>query len=304
MRAVAFASHGSAPEVHDLPIPTPAAGEILVEVAASSLNGFDFGVLGGHLQGVYEYEFPVVLGKDFAGRVVALGEGVTGFTAGDRVFGVVMRPTLGQGGFAQYLAVPTSIGVAHIPDALDDDTAGALALAATAALNAVDAVAPQPGETVLIAGATGGVGTIATQLAAARGATVIATARPGEATEYVLGLGTAHAVDFTDLVAGVRAVAPNGVDAVLHLAGDGTEASSLLVEGGRFASTVHFVPQRSDITVTAIMADPDRATLELLASEAAAGLLKLTLTSYPLAEFSKAFADFGSGKLGKVGIRI
>jgi NADPH:quinone reductase-like Zn-dependent oxidoreductase len=304
MRAIAFASHGSAPEPHDLPIPTPAAGEILVEVAASSVNGFDFGVLGGHLQGVYEYEFPVVLGKDFAGRVAALGEGVSGFEVGDRVFGVVMRPTLGQGGFAQYLAVPTSIGVAHIPDALDDDTAGALALAATAALNAVDAVAPKPGETVLISGATGGVGTVAVQLAAARGATVIATARPGEESDYVLGLGAAHAVDFTDLEAGVRAVAPNGVDAVLHLAGDGIGVSSLLVEGGRFASTVHFIPQRPDIVATTIMSSPDQETLELLASEVVSGRLKLTVTSYPLTEFSKAFADFGGGTLGKIGIRI
>jgi NADPH:quinone reductase-like Zn-dependent oxidoreductase len=304
MRAIAFASHGSAPEPHDLPIPTPAAGEILVEVAASSVNGFDFGVLGGHLQGVYEYEFPVVLGKDFAGRVAALGEGVSGFEVGDRVFGVVMRPTLGQGGFAQYLAVPTSIGVAHIPDALDDDTAGALALTATAALNAVDAVAPKPGETVLISGATGGVGTVAVQLAAARGATVIATARPGEESDYVLGLGAAHAVDFTDLEAGVRAVAPNGVDAVLHLAGDGIGVSSLLVEGGRFASTVHFIPQRPDIVATTIMSSPDQETLELLVSEVVSGRLKLTVTSYPLTEFSKAFADFGGGTLGKIGIRI
>jgi NADPH:quinone reductase-like Zn-dependent oxidoreductase len=307
MRAIAFASHGSAPEPHDLPIPTPAAGEILVEVAASSVNGFDFGVLGGRLQGVYEYEFPVILGKDFAGRVAALGEGVSGFEVGDRVFGVVMRPTLGQGAFAQYLAVPVSIGVAHLPDALDDDTAGALALSATAALNAVDAVAPKPGETVLISGATGGVGSIAIQLAAARGATVIATARPGEESEYVLGLGAAHAVGFTastDLEAGVRTVAPNGVDAALHLAGDGVEVSGLLAEGGRFASTVHFVPQRPDIEAGTIMASPDAETLQLLASEVASGRLKVTVTSYPLTEFSKAFEAFRGGTLGKLGIRI
>lgn len=304
MRAIAFAAHGSAPEPHDLPQPAPAAGEVLVEVAASSVNGFDFGVLGGRLQGVYEYEFPVVLGKDFAGRVAALGEGVTDFAVGDRVFGVVMRPTLGQGGFAQYLAVPTSIGVARIPDALDDDTAGALGLAATAALNAVDAVGPTPGETVLVSGATGGVGSIAVQLAAARGASVIATARTGPESEYVHGLGATHAVDFTDLTAAVRAVAPAGVDAALHLAGDGAEVSSLLVEGGRFASTVHFTPERADIAATAIMAGPDRATLELLASEVVSGRLKLTVTPYPLAEFDKALAAFGDGTLGKVGVRI
>jgi NADPH:quinone reductase-like Zn-dependent oxidoreductase len=304
MRAIAFSTHGAAPEPHDLPKPTPAAGEILVEVAASSVNGFDFGVLGGRLRGVYEYEFPVVLGKDYAGRVAALGDGVTDFAVGDRVFGVVMRPTLGQGGFAQYVAVPTSIGVARIPDGMDDDTAGALGLAATAAFDAVDAVDPEPGETVLVSGATGGVGAIAVQLAAARGATVIATARPGEESEYVLGLGAAHAADYTDLETTVRTLAPNGVAAALHLAGDGATVSNLLTEGGRFASTVHFVPQRGDVSATAVMADPRRATLELLADEVVAGRLKLTVTSYSLAEVDKAFAQFGAGTLGKVGVRI
>ncbi|NUR28529.1 MAG: NADP-dependent oxidoreductase [Catenulispora sp.] len=304
MRAIAFAEHGAAPGLHDLPKPAPAAGEILVEVAASAVNGFDFGVLGGHLQGVYEYEFPVVLGKDFAGRVAALGADVTDFAVGDRVFGVVMRPTLGQGGLAQYVAVPASFGVAPTPDALDEDTAGALALSATAALNAVDALAPQPGETVLISGATGGVGTAAIQLAAARGATVLATARPGAEEAYVLALGATHAVDFADLESAVRALAPNGVDAALHLAGDGGVVSALVTPNGRFASTVHFAPERTDIAATMIMADPDRATLERLASEVVSGRLKLNVTSYPLAEFGKAFAAFGEGTLGKIGLRI
>jgi hypothetical protein len=120
----------------------------------------------------------------------------------------------------------------------------------------------------------------------------------------VLGLGAAHAADYTDLETTVRTLAPNGVAAALHLAGDGATVSNLLTEGGRFASTVHFVPQRGDVSATAVMADPRRATLELLADEVVAGRLKLTVTSYSLAEVDKAFAQFGAGTLGKVGVRI
>jgi D-arabinose 1-dehydrogenase-like Zn-dependent alcohol dehydrogenase len=77
MRAVAFTDFGAAPALTDLPVPEPGPGEVLVRVRASSVNGFDLGVLGGFLKGVYEHEFPVVLGKDFAGVVTAVGEGGT-----------------------------------------------------------------------------------------------------------------------------------------------------------------------------------------------------------------------------------
>jgi NADPH:quinone reductase-like Zn-dependent oxidoreductase len=304
MRAVAFAGHGDAPEISHVARPVAQAGEVLVRVTASSLNGFDFGVLGGHLKGVYEYEFPVILGKDFAGRVVELGEGVTEFAVGDRVFGVVMRPTLGQGGFAEYVAVPVGMGVARIPDGMDDETAGALGLAATAASNAVDAVDPKAGETVLVSGATGGVGTVAVQLLAARGARVVGTAGPGAEAEYVRGLGAAEVVDYADLKGNVRALAPDGVDAALHLAGDGAAVAGLVRDGGRFATTMHYVPEREGISAAAVMAMPTRETLEGLAREAVEGRLRVVVSSYPLEEFGKAFSEFSGGTVGKVGVRL
>ncbi|GLI01299.1 alcohol dehydrogenase catalytic domain-containing protein [Phytohabitans aurantiacus] len=158
MRAMAFTDFGATPTLTELPVPEPGPEEVLVRVRSSSVNGFDLGVLGGHLAGVYTYEFPVVLGKDFAGVVAAIGTGVTGLRVDDPVFGVVMRPTLGQGGFAEYVVVAAHYGLAKTPEGLDHVRAGALGLAGTAALNAVDAIAPGPGETVLICGATGGVG--------------------------------------------------------------------------------------------------------------------------------------------------
>lgn len=308
MRAVAFRDFGAAPEHTELPAPEPGPGEVLVQVRASSVNGFDLAAVGGYLKGVYEYDFPVVVGKDFAGTVAALGDGVSGLAVGDRVFGVVMRPTLGQGGFAEYVAVPAGYGIAPVPEGLDLDQAGTLGLAGTAALNAVDAVDPHAGETVLISGATGGVGAYAIQLAAARGATVIATGRPGEEAGFVTGLGAAHAVDHQDLEAQVRAIAPGGVHSALHLAGDGAAVAGLLAEGGRFVSTVHFTPEEPAgraIKASTVMADPNQATLGRLAADAVAGRLRVPIAGrYALAETAQAIAHFTGGTLGKIGITI
>ncbi|WP_433465571.1 NADP-dependent oxidoreductase [Spirillospora sp. CA-128828] len=305
MRAVAFPAFDVAPALSDLPVPEPGPGEVLVQVRASSINGFDLGAIGGFLKGVYEYEFPVVVGKDFAGVVAAVGDEVTSLSVGDEVFGVVMRPTLGQGGLAEYVAVSEAYGIARIPEGLDHAQAGALGLAGTAALNAIDTVAPATGETVLISGATGGVGAYAIQFAVARGATVIATAKPGDETEFVTGLGAAHAVDHADLEAQVRAIAPDGVHAALHLAGDGATVAGLLAPGGRFATTVHFTPDIEDIKSTAVMSDPSTDTLTRLAADAAAGRLQVPIAkTYSLAEAEQAIAQFSRGTLGKVAITI
>lgn len=305
MRAVSFAEFGSAPAITELPVPQPGSGEVLVRVQASSINGFDLGVLGGFLQGVYEYEFPVVLGKDFAGVVAGVGEGVTRVNEGDQVFGVVIRPTLGQGAFSEYAVVSEQHGIARRPTQLDHTRAGALGLAGTAALNAVDAVSPQRGETILISGATGGVGSYAIQLAAARGATVIATARPGAEAAFVTGLGATWTVDPDHLVAQVKAIAPSGVDSALHLAGDGDSIAELLPAGGRLASTRHYEPTRSTLVATDIMADPTPETLSRLAAEVIEGRLRVPLAkAYPLTEAASALTDFTTGTVGKLAITI
>ncbi|WP_225993006.1 NADP-dependent oxidoreductase [Actinomadura rudentiformis] len=289
--------------------PRPEAGELLVKVAAASLNGIDAATAAGYMQGVMEHRFPLVIGGDFAGTVEALGEGVDGFAVGDAVFGVVMKPFLGSGSLAQYVTVPAAYGVAPIPEGLSVQDAGALGLAGTAALDSVNAVALATGETVLISGATGGVGALAVQLAAARGAKVIATARPGAQAAFVAALTDAevHLVDFTgDLDAQVGALAPGGVDAVLHLAGDGARLAGLLRPGGRIAATGGFGPgdtRRQDVTVHAMRADPNAATLTALAEDAASGALRVPITAvYPLEQATDAFAAFSSGKLGKLAI--
>ena len=99
-----------------MPKPEPGPGEVLVRVRASSVNGFDVAVAAGRLKGMMEHRFPVVLGKDFAGVVEALGEGATRFAPGDEVFGVVMKPYLGDGGFGEYVVVGEQYGIARVPD--------------------------------------------------------------------------------------------------------------------------------------------------------------------------------------------
>ncbi|MGN9908851.1 NADP-dependent oxidoreductase [Phytohabitans sp. LJ34] len=309
MRAIVIKDFGAGATVTDLPQPKPDAGEVLVRVRASSLNGFDAATAAGMLKGMMEHRFPVVLGKDFAGTVEAVGDQVTSFAAGDEVFGVVMKPFLGDGGLGEYVVVGEGYGLAHIPATLSHAAAGALGLAGTAALNAVDAVAPADGETLLVGGASGGVGAFAIQLAAARGVRVIATAKPGAEAALVRELGAAHVVDYTgDLPGQVRAIAPGGVSAALHLAGDGARLADLLAPGGRIASTLGFGPDtlgRADATATAVMASPDRSTLDRLAADAASGRLRVPVTrTYALGEVPQALADFGAGAVGKFAVTV
>jgi NADPH:quinone reductase-like Zn-dependent oxidoreductase len=305
MRAIAIHDFGSAPAETDLPAAEPGPAEVLVRVRASSINGFDVAVAAGMLKGMMEHQFPVVLGKDFAGTVEAVGEGVSRFSIGNAVFGVVMKPVLGEGAFGELLVVGEQFGIARIPDGLDLATAGALGLAGTAALNSVESLGLRSGETVLVSGATGGVGALAIQYAAATGARIIATARPGAEAKFVRDLGAGHTVDYTaDLPAQVRAIAPDGVAAVVHLAGDAAALAGLLTADGRLASTLGFGPDQHP-GATAIMASPDPATLDRLAADVAAGRVRVPVTStYSLGDVPKALARFSAGKLGKLAVAV
>lgn len=117
MRAIVIEDFAAAPAVRDLPEPTPEGGEVLVRVRASSLNGFDAMTAAGMLKGMVEHRFPVVLGKDFAGTVEAVGEQVSTFRVGDAVFGVVMKPFLGDGGLGEYVTAAVGF-VTRTPEGL------------------------------------------------------------------------------------------------------------------------------------------------------------------------------------------
>jgi NADPH:quinone reductase len=309
MRAVGLESFEEGTKVLDLPVPEPGPGEVLVKVSHSSVNGMDVAVATGMVKDLMEHRFPVVLGKDFAGTVEAVGDGVSAFSEGDSVFGVLMRDYVGDGTFADYVIVPEAIGLTKLPQGLDPATAGALGLAGTAAHTSVAAVAPRDGETVLIGGATGGVGAKCIQLAVRDGATVIATARPGKETEFVTGLGAHHTVDYTaDIPAQVRSIAADGVNAAIHLAGDGLQLAELVRPGGRFASTLGLGPDQladKELEATAVMAMPTRDVLDALATRAVAGELQVPIVrTYKLEEIPQAIQDFARGSLGKFGVII
>jgi len=305
MRAIALSEQGSSPAVLTVPDPVPAAGEVLVRVTASSLNGFDISVAAGHLVGMMEHVYPVVLGKDFAGTVEALGDGVDTLAVGDSVFGVLMKPVLADGTLGELATINASFGIAGIPAGVSLADAGAVGLAGSAALGVLGALDLQPGRTLLIVGATGGVGSILIQYAAATGARVIATATPGAEADFVRNHGATDVVDPKGGVAAqVTALAPAGVDAIAHLAGDPAALLPLLAPQGRLASTHGFGADQHP-AATAIMASPDVATLERLAADIASGDLRVPITrAFTLDEVPDAIAAFPAGTLGKHAVVI
>ena len=309
MRAIVVDDYGTPPHLADHPTPEAGSGEVLVRVHAASVNGFDLAVAAGYVKGMLEHTFPAVLGKDFAGSVAAVGDDVGDFAVGDRVFGVVMKMYIRHGSFAEFVAVPTAIGIAGLPDEVDFATAGALGLAGTTAMQAIAALNLGSGETVLIAGATGGVGSFAVQFAAASGATVIATASSSDEKEHVRSLGADQTVDYKgDVPAAIRAMYPAGVDAAVHLAGDGAMIAGLVRTGGRFASTLGFAPddaEQRELAAVAVMGSPDADTLRRLADLVASGKLRVPVEArYPLEAVPAAFAHFTAGTLGKLGIAV
>lgn len=307
MKAFAITARDTQPAIQDLPTPEPAAGEVLIEVEAASVNGFDLSVAAGYVWDMIPgIEFPVVLGRDLVGTVTAIGDGVEGLSAGDRVAAVIPGMALGPrtGSFTEHVVLPAS-AVTLVPSGVDAQQAAVIGLAGIAAHDALEALNIQAGQTVLVSGATGGVGSIATQLAVASGATVIGTAQPGQEEEYVRSLGAAHTVDYTsDVPAAVKAIAPQGVDKVVHAAGDPAALAALLKDGGAVASTLGATADqvgRDDITVAAIMAAATAEKLAALLERVAKGELRVNIeTAIPLDRAPEAFAAFADGTLGKV----
>lgn len=211
-------------------MPRAGAGEVLVGIHAVGVNPVDWKIREGLLARVAPRALPFTLGQDIAGRVISLGEDVRGIEASDEVYGFA------NGAYAEYAVVSPSM-IASKPRTVHDTLAAALPTPGLTALQTVrDAIQPQPGQTVLIHGAAGAVGSIATQLCRSRGARVVATAASRDAA-YLTQLGVAEVIDyhterFEDRV--------RRVDAVIDLVGGDTLARSLAVvrSGGVVATTV------------------------------------------------------------------
>jgi NADPH2:quinone reductase len=309
MQVLAVTSPGTPATVIEVDQPTPSAGEVLVRVTAAAVNGFDLAVSAGMLEGMMEHRYPVVLGKDFAGVVDAVGADVDGFTVGDRVFGVVTKDFLGDGSIGEFVTVPAAIGIAHTPEGVTDHDAAALGLAGVTALTAIAGANITADSVVLVSGATGGVGSQVLQRAVALGATVIATAKGDTATQLVRDLGAAEVVDYTDDVAeAIKASHPEGVDVIVHLAGDPATLTPVLKDGGRFVSALVMTPEQLPLangTVVPVYAAPTRDALTTVASDQGNGSTTVRVDHlYPLADAAAALAQFGTGKLGKIVVTV
>jgi NADPH:quinone reductase-like Zn-dependent oxidoreductase len=224
MKAFALTTAGEPAALTALPDPELAPDGALVRIHAASVNGFDVFEASGGLMGMIAHELPTVIGRDLAGVVVAVGAERTDVTVGDDVLGfVTSAPPLHDGTWAELVAGGANLILARKPAGLTWDVAAALPLAAATALDSVDAVDPAPGDTVLIVGATGGVGSFAPQLAAQRGARVIATAKPGDEDAFVRSLGAHETVDYTKpaLDDAIRSLAPDGLSGLIDLVNRG-----------------------------------------------------------------------------------
>jgi NADPH:quinone reductase-like Zn-dependent oxidoreductase len=280
MRALHVPAPGEKPQIGELPRPAVTDGTVLIRVRAAGLNPLDNAIGAGWLAAMMPHEYPLVLGRDAAGVVEAVGAGVDQFKPGDEVIGhVLLTPPIQAGTLAEYALLPAAT-VTHKPAALDFVQAAALPLSAAAASQAVDAIDPRPGQTVLISGASGGIGSFAIQLLAAREVTVIAT---GSDAERLIGLGATTVVDRAAGPVGeqVRAAYPDGVDALISLFGRTNDDVPLAAvrPGGRVATLAQAPDSEAGaaagVTVTKIMAKPVSEVTRELAEQAAGGTIRI-----------------------------
>jgi len=283
--------------VTDVADPQPGAGEVLVAVEAAALNPFDLKVLTGAMREFAPIEFPYIPGMDAAGTIAAVGPGVTRFSGGEEVFGF-----FGPGTMAEYAVIADGPLLAARPGELDPIRAAAIPEAGLTAISLLRAVALQAGSTVLVIGATGGIGMFIVQLAARDGAIVLATAGP-EDSEYVRGLGAAEALDYRagDAIENTLRLQPGGVDVVFDLVNKGpdlTPSARAVRAGGRLVSplraTDDFVPERDDITVvhTGLAEHREPVDLDRLGAQVAAGVLVIEIGAvYMLENGPQAFVD-------------
>jgi NADPH:quinone reductase len=316
MRAVAFDAPGK-PEVltlRSVPVPTVGADEVLIAVHTASVAVWDEKIRES-LSYISTPTFPLIIGSDGAGVVVAKGDRVTRLNVGDQAYGYCWDNKKG-GFYAEYVAVPAKC-VARLPRNLSLGAAGALGASGTTALQGIEhALALKAGESLIIHGASGAVGTLAIQIAKGRGARVLASASGEEGAALALRLGADAAVDGKrgDIVGAARRFAPEGVDAVLALAsGEGLERSmDALRTGGRiaFPSGIPTEPKpRAGITIVPYNAisEPQDEQLARLnqAIEAHARLQVPIAVEYPLAQAAEAHKRLAAGNvLGKILLRV
>ena len=290
-RAIRFDEYGDVQvlRVEDVPRPVPGPGQVLVEVRAAGINPGEAGIRQGFLHERFPATFPSGQGSDFAGVVTSLGEGVEEIAVGDEVIGFVDT----RSSHADFV-VAEAANLTPRPDGVPWEVAGSLFVAGTTAYAAVGAVCPREGETVVVSGAAGGVGSVAVQLAKLAGATVIGLA--GEANhDWLRELGVIPVSHGEGVLERIREAAPSGVHAFVDTFGSGYVelALHLGIHPGRINTIIDFAAAetynvKNDGNAAAASADVLRE-LGLLLDK---GLLTLPIARvYPLDEVRDAYRE-------------
>jgi NADPH:quinone reductase-like Zn-dependent oxidoreductase len=290
--AITFSHYGEPDVLTVSPaeVPQPGPRQVRIRVRAVAVNLIDVKIRSGHMDGIFPVSFPVTPGWDVAGVVDAVGEDA-GAAVGDEVFGVAS-----VGGYSEYALLDQPVAK---PEGLSMETAAALVTVGEAAFRGLSHLNVKAGQTLLIHGAAGSVGTIAVQLAVARGITVIGTADAAE-LERVTALGATavrYGKGWSDRV---HAVAPDGVDAVFDTSGAGVLAESVALAGDAARVITIADESAAQYGVRFTGADPaDRVpgARPELAALAASGRLSVPIwRTYPLAQAARAHADLDAGR--------
>jgi NADPH:quinone reductase len=302
MRAVQVARFGIEHlQVQDLPDPSPAPGEVLIATDAATINPADLGIVTGSAASRFPpgAVAPYTPGWDLAGRVLACGDGVDTALAGSRVAGFTIWFVTGRGTQASLVTLPAD-NVVVAPDGLPAAQLATVGLNGLTAWRGLADLNPADGDTVVITGATGGVGGFAVELAAARGLTVVAVVRERDRDEALaLGASAAVAAEEGDPGAAVRKVAPGGADAVLDTASLGATALSLVRDGGRYVTVTQVPSPERDISVARAFGRMDHEGLTTLVAMASSGRLHTPVAAeFGVAEARRAY-DYASTWRGR-----
>lgn len=297
MRALVVRSGGPLEDaaIADVPVPTPGPGQVRVAVASAGLNAVDVKQADGTMPAFHR---PPVVGFDCVGTIDAVGPGVTRFAVGDRI----LASTTVGGSFAEFVLAQDDARIGHRPKGLDRHTAAALASAGFTATEMLRRASLPEDPTVVIVGATGGVGLVLVQLAKGAGARVIATGHE-EDRPLLTDLGADDVVDYrADDVATavVRITGGSGVDAVLDCASDvaGLAALARAVKpGGRIVTSMGGSPPPGfDVPVHTTLVRPGPGELDDLVAEAADGRLRVPIAGvFALEDAPRMLATYGEG---------
>jgi NADPH:quinone reductase len=290
-RAVLFDRYGGRDVLYvaDVPMPTAAAGEVVVAVKAAGINPGETAIRSGVLRDRFPASFPSGEGSDLAGVVVAVGDGVDEFRVHDAVLGFSWR----RSSHATHVSVPTT-QLIHKPAELSWEVAGSLYVVGCTAYAAVRAVDPTPGETVAVSAAAGGVGTVVVQLLALRNAKVLAIASPSNA-DWLRSHGAVPVPYGEGLAERLKAAAPQTIDSFIDLFGPKYVqlAVDLGIDRNRIETIASFekaqeLGAKADGSMTA--STPE--VLTEMASLVASGAIEIPIAAtYPLERVADAFEE-------------